>query len=970
MTKSRLLRKFIWLALFFLAITFFVFSAVSIVNAETSTPRGATNFLGLTDTPDSYSSQANKVVSVKADASGLEFTTGGGSMVYPAAGIALSTGSAWDTSITNNSTDWNTAFSWGNHASAGYYVGTASTIRGLFSAGTGIGYDNSTGIITNSLPDQTVAFTNGAGISVTGTYPNFTITSSITQYTDALARAAISNSATGLTYTAATGVLSLTSGYVIPTTTEESTWNGKENVLSFTSPLLRSTNTISLKGLTGFGSAGQAIVTNATTDGLEWKTFLTSLSGAFLLDQTTPQTVLNGTPVFDEGLTSNGRITVTDKGIEILGASTSSTYEMSSAPQIYGGHDYNFNTDGSNALDAANVLNDKATFDLIVVKVGDTKEIPTAGTTNWGVALCSFDPGGGTLYLTIYFKAGDFIDQADFESYISGIVGETITADYYDNGTAWNLQLDGTYQWGVLNNPIVSGFTDPPTFLEKVSHPTVFEADNQGNLELGITGQSSVFTNWGDTNSNGVTYFYNENGAKVKDNLGNELLVFNRDATDPFGMIFGQSGGDYPGLSLIGRVGVGTIDGVTGENIITREAFSLNAEKDDGTGTHAYTSLGDYDLAFNLMNHNDQIFTVLGNGMARVFNTLQVDNGIEMHGNINNYFGADVGDYHLAFNRSRASTTVVQAGDPLGEIDFNGYRGSAYETSAYIKAVVNGTVASNIPTDLNLYATNYVRSESKFHIGGDATQDSLFGEPMNKSLFVRTTTASDGFGIEEVNDGATGPTFSLYHNSASPANGDEVGRWKVYANDSAGNPRIFGQMNVKIGTVTTGATDGVFKFEVERGGGLALGFAVNMISTVDMVYAHRPFGTIDRDAYFGSKRVNEDGTVSEGNGFNTYIYGANGVANVSPDYNGGHVYLNGGAKAGSGIDGDVYAATTRGKLVTSNIEPNTDNTYYLGKNDDDTPKAWKGIILKDTTNGKYYRIEVISGVITATDLTD
>jgi len=44
----------------------------------------------------------------------------GGSMVYPGAGIALSTGSAWTTSITNNSANWNTAYIWGNHASAGY----------------------------------------------------------------------------------------------------------------------------------------------------------------------------------------------------------------------------------------------------------------------------------------------------------------------------------------------------------------------------------------------------------------------------------------------------------------------------------------------------------------------------------------------------------------------------------------------------------------------------------------------------------------------------------------------------------------------------------------------------------------------------------------------------------------------------------------------------------------------------------
>ena len=56
--------------------------------------------------------------------------------------------------------------------------------------------------------------------------------------------------------------------------------------------------------------------------------------------------------------------------------------------------------------------------------------------------------------------------------------------------------------------------------------------------------------------------------------------------------------------------------------------------------------------------------------------------------------------------------------------------------------------------------------------------------------------------------------------------------------------------------------------------------------------------------------------------------------------------------------------------VEGNIYPHTDNTYYLGKNDDDAPFAWKGVILKDTTDGKYYRVEVINGVVTATDLTD
>jgi len=70
---------------------------------------------------------------------------------------------------------------------------------------------------------------------------------------------------------------------------------------------------------------------------------------------------------------------------------------------------------------------------------------------------------------------------------------------------------------------------------------------------------------------------------------------------------------------------------------------------------------------------------------------------------------------------------------------------------------------------------------------------------------------------------------------------------------------------------------------------------------------------------------------------------------------------------GATFSGALSGVTT---LTTQNHYPVTDDTYYLGKNDDDTPFAWKGVILKDTTDGKYYRIEVVNGVVTATDLTD
>lgn len=82
-------------------------------------------------------------------------------------------------SINGNTQDLSANRTWtlnsGNITESGNLYYTDARARASLSQGTGITYNNTTGQITNSAPDQTVTLTAGNGIVITGTYPNFTI---------------------------------------------------------------------------------------------------------------------------------------------------------------------------------------------------------------------------------------------------------------------------------------------------------------------------------------------------------------------------------------------------------------------------------------------------------------------------------------------------------------------------------------------------------------------------------------------------------------------------------------------------------------------------------------------------------------------------------------------------------------------------------------------------------------------------
>ena len=108
----------------------------------------------------------------------------GGTMTYPSgSGIPIVvSGISWGSTITNNSSNWNTAYGWGNHASVGYVTGTPWTAMGYVTGTpwTGLGYLTSLSgaVLTDQSTPQTIGATGSRLAKLWAT--DITVTNAIT----------------------------------------------------------------------------------------------------------------------------------------------------------------------------------------------------------------------------------------------------------------------------------------------------------------------------------------------------------------------------------------------------------------------------------------------------------------------------------------------------------------------------------------------------------------------------------------------------------------------------------------------------------------------------------------------------------------------------------------------------------------------------------------------------------------------
>lgn len=173
-------------------------------------------FIELNDTPSSYSGAGLDLLRVNTGATAIEFVDLSSISHTSLADIGINTHTQIDTHIGSTSNPHSVTYS-----QVGAIQDTIDIIKDThIDWGTGANQ-----VSTTDMPEGTNLY-----------------------YTDARARTSISTTATGLTYTSGTGVLSLTAGYVIPTTTEETNWNTAytSRVSTWTLPLSFSSNTVTL----------------------------------------------------------------------------------------------------------------------------------------------------------------------------------------------------------------------------------------------------------------------------------------------------------------------------------------------------------------------------------------------------------------------------------------------------------------------------------------------------------------------------------------------------------------------------------------------------------------------------------------------------------------------------------------------------------------------------------------------------
>ena len=286
----------------------------------------------------------------------------------------------------------------------------------------------------------------GAVVAAIGDYTTTQVTEGTNLYfTNARARAAISETVTGLDYNNTTGVLSTTTGYGIPTTTSQTNWDTAytNRITSASLPLSIAANAISI--------AQANTTTNGFLSSTDWNTFNNKQAAGNYITALTGEATASGPNSASVTLTNSAVIGKVLTGLNVTGGSVTATDSILTA---FGKVQNQINglIGGSIYQGVWNASTNTPTLTSSVGTKGYYYIVNVAGTTNLN-GITDWQVGDWAIYDGSSWQK---VDNTDAVSSVNGFTGAVnLTTSNISEGS--NLYYTDARARGALSFTAGSG---------------------------------------------------------------------------------------------------------------------------------------------------------------------------------------------------------------------------------------------------------------------------------------------------------------------------------------------------------------------------------------------------------------------------------------------------------------------------------------------------------------------------------